>query len=437
MDAAELLRIVDSIHREKKIDKEVIIAGIESGLLTAARKYYGDDSDIQVNIDPVSGHISASHDGIPMPAEEISQRIGAQTAKQVMIQKIREAERDTLYDDYKSQLDTIITGKVHKMERGTAIVQLGSQEAILPSSEMIPKESIRAGEQVRATISEVRKQGTRVKIILSRTRSSLVQHLFEENIPEIAEGVIEIKAISREPGYRSKVAVISEDQRIDCVGSCVGVRGNRIKDIKSDLAGEQIDIVRWDPDPMKMIPNALQPAEVEETILCPMLGRAIVLVKEDQLSLGIGKKGQNVRLASKLCNWDIEIMTAEELQETLDKAVLGFRSIPGITADLADLLVGEGFISYDDLSIIEPDALKDMSGLTEEEVDEIIAEADRRMENPDIAIDVSHLDEPSEPVEEIQPVNSAELPEQPTEQPSDDAQNSVITEENAEEKPQE
>ena len=378
MDAAELLRIVDSIHREKKIDKEVIIAGIESGLLTAAKKYYGDDCDVQVHIDPVTGQIAASHNGIPMPAEEISQRIGAQTAKQVMIQKIREAERDTLYDEFKSQLDDIVTGKVHKMERGTAIVQLGNIEAILPASEMIPKESIKVGDQVRATIAEVRKQGSRVKVILSRIRTHLVKRLFEENIPEIAEGVIEIKGISREPGYRSKVAVVSEDQRIDCVGSCVGVRGNRIKDIKSDLAGEQIDIVPWEADPMKFIPNALKPAEVEETILCTMLGRAIVLVKEEQLSLGIGKKGQNVRLASKLVGWDIEIMTAEELQETLDKAVLGFRSIPGVSDDLADMLVGEGFVSYDDLSIIEPDALQEMGGLTAEEADAIIDEADRR-----------------------------------------------------------
>ena len=378
MDAAELLRIVDSIHREKKIAKEIIIAGIESGLLTAAKKYYGDDCDVQVHIDPSTGQISASHNGIPMPAEEISQRIGAQTAKQVMIQKIREAERDTLYDEFKSQLDEMVTGKVHKMERGTAIVQLGNIEAILPASEMIPKESIKVGDQIRATIAEVRKQGSHVKVILSRIRTHLVKRLFEENIPEIAEGVIEIKGISREPGYRSKVAVVSDDQRIDCVGSCVGVRGNRIKDIKSDLAGEQIDIVPWESDPMKFIPNALKPAEVEETILCTMLGRAIVLVKEEQLSLGIGKKGQNVRLASKLVGWDIEIMTAEELQETLDKAVLGFRSIPGVSDDLADMLVGEGFVSYDDLSIIEPDALQEMGGLTAEEADAIIDEADRR-----------------------------------------------------------
>ena len=378
MDAVELLRIVDSIHREKKIAKEIIIAGIESGLLTAAKKFYGDDCDVQVHIDPATGQIAASHNGIPMPAEEISQRIGAQTAKQVMIQKIREAERDTLYDEFKSQLDDMVTGKVHKMERGTAIVQLGNIEAILPASEMIPKESIKVGDQIRATIAEVRKQGSRVKVILSRIRTHLVKRLFEENIPEIAEGVIEIKGISREPGYRSKVAVVSDDQRIDCVGSCVGVRGNRIKDIKSDLAGEQIDIVPWESDPMKFIPNALKPAEVEETILCTMLGRAIVLVKEEQLSLGIGKKGQNVRLASKLVGWDIEIMTAEELQETLDKAVLGFRSIPGVSDDLADMLVGEGFVSYDDLSIIEPDALQEMGGLTPEEADAIIDEADRR-----------------------------------------------------------
>jgi len=206
----------------------------------------------------------------------------------------------------------------------------------------------------------------------------LVQRLFEQEIPEIAEGVIEIRAISREPGYRTKVAVSSTDQRIDCVGACVGVRGNRIKNIVDELSGERIDIVRWSDDMNVLIPNALQPAEVEEVILCQMLGRAIVLVQEDQLSLAIGRRGQNVRLASKLCGWDIEIMTREELDEQIEQAMVGFSSLEGVESELAERLVGEGFLSYDDLSIIEPEALMEMGGLTAEQVDQIVKQAESK-----------------------------------------------------------
>ena len=217
-----------------------------------------------------------------------------------------------------------------------------------------------------------------MKIILSRIRPQLVQRLFEQEIPEIADGVIEIRAIAREPGYRSKVAVISSDNRIDCVGACVGVRGNRIKNIVEELGGERIDIVRWNDDLQVLVPNALQPAEVDEVILCQMLGRGIVLVREDQLSLAIGRRGQNVRLASKLCGWDIEIMTREELDQQIERAIAGFSSIEGLDESVAERLVGEGFLSYDDLSVIEPDDLMEMGGLTAEQVDAIVLEAEER-----------------------------------------------------------
>jgi N utilization substance protein A len=255
---------------------------------------------------------------------------------------------------------------------------VSSQEAILPRSEQIPGESYHPSERVRATIFEVRKVGSRVKIILSRIRPQLVQRLFEQEIPEIADGVIEIRAIAREPGYRSKVAVISSDNRIDCVGACVGVRGNRIKNIVEELGGERIDIVRWNDDLQVLVPNALQPAEVDEVILCQMLGRGIVLVREDQLSLAIGRRGQNVRLASKLCGWDIEIMTREELDQQIERAIAGFSSIEGLDESVAERLVGEGFLSYDDLSVIEPDDLMEMGGLTAEQVDAIVLEAEER-----------------------------------------------------------
>ncbi len=295
-----------------------------------------------------------------------------------MIQKIREAERDTLFNEYEDLKGQLVTGVIQRYEGGAATVTLANVEAILPRGEQIPGESHHANERVRATVYEVKKAGSRVKVILSRTKPHLVQRLFEQEIPEIAEGVIEIRAIAREPGYRTKVAVSSTDQRVDCVGACVGVRGNRIKNIVDELAGERIDIVRYSDDMQVLIPNALQPADVEEVILCQMLGRAIVLVQEDQLSLAIGRRGQNVRLASKLCGWDIEIMTREELDEQIEQAVVGYSSLEGVESELAERLVGEGFLSYDDLSVIEPEALMEMGSLTAEQVDAIVLQAERK-----------------------------------------------------------
>ncbi len=380
MNANEVLRLVDSIHRDKNIDKEIVFEGIEAALVSAAKKHYGEESDVIVNIDREDGTITGTRDGITLDPEETVGRIGAQTAKQVMIQKIREAERDALHEEYTELLGQMVTGVVQRYEGGAATVSLTNVEALLPRSEQIPGETHHANERVRTTVCEVRKSGTRVKVILSRTRADLVRRLFEQEIPEIAEGVIEMKALAREPGYRTKIAVVSHDPRVDCVGACVGVRGNRIKNIVDELAGERIDIVRWNDDMQILIPNALQPAEVEEVILCQMLGRAIVLVREDQLSLAIGRRGQNVRLASKLCGWDIEIMTREELGEQIDQAVAGYSTIEGIDENLAERLVGEGYLSYDDLSVIEPDALMEMGGLTAEQVDTVVAEAEVRAE---------------------------------------------------------
>jgi N utilization substance protein A len=385
MNASELLRIIDTIHRDKNIDKEIIFQAIEQALITAAKKQYGEEEEIVVQIDRKDGSISGTHNGTPLDAEETAGRIGAQTAKQVIIQKVREAERDALYDEYDKEKGQLVTGVVQRYEGGAATVSLQNCEAILPRSEQIPGETHHANERVRATVFEVRKVGTRVKVILSRTRPALVGRLFEQEIPEIADGVIQIRAMAREPGYRSKVAVSSTDQRVDSVGACVGVRGNRIKNIVDELAGERIDIVRWSDDMQVLIPNALQPAEVEEVILCSMLGRAIVLVREDQLSLAIGRRGQNVRLASKLCGWDIEIMTREELDEQIERAVSGFSAIEGIHENLAEKLVGEGFLSYDDLSVIEPDSLMEMGELTMEQVEAIVEKAEAKAEEAEAA----------------------------------------------------
>ncbi len=385
MNPQEILRIVDAIHRDKNIDKEIVFEGIEAALVSAAKKHYGEEADIVVNIDREDGSIHATHEGRVLDSEETVGRIGAQTAKQVMIQKIREAERDALYDEYNELIGHMVSGVIQRYEGGAATVQLTNVEAILPRGEQIPGETHHVNERVRTTVFEVRKSGSRVKVILSRARPQLVQRLFEQEIPEIADGVIQIRAMAREPGYRSKVAVSSSDPRVDCVGACVGVRGNRIKNIVDELAGERIDIVRWDENLEVLIPNALQPAEVEQVILCKMLGRGIVLVREDQLSLAIGRRGQNVRLASKLSGWDIEIMTQEELAQAIERAVVGFSSLTGVDEELANRLVEEGFLSYDDLSIIEPDALMAMGSLSEAETNVIIGQAEERAEVAEVA----------------------------------------------------
>ncbi|MCA9071606.1 MAG: transcription termination factor NusA [Planctomycetaceae bacterium] len=379
MNGPELLRVVEMIHRDKNIEKAIVFEGIEQAILSAARKHFGEETEIDVQIDRESGDVSASIDNDPLDADEIGDllgRIAAQTAKQVIIKKIREAERDALYDEFIELRSQIVTGSVTRVEGGSVTVSLGKVEGFLPRSEQIPGESFRVGERVRAIIMDVRKAGSRVKIILSRTHVDLVRRLFELEIPEVADHVIEVRSLAREAGYRSKVAVSCFDSKIDCVGACVGVRGSRIKSVVDELVGERIDIVRWNDSLQVLVPNALQPAEVEDVILCPMLGKVIVLVLDDQLSLAIGKKGQNVRLASKLVGWDIHVMTQEKLDEQIDRSMGAFSQIPGVTDELAEDLVVQGFFTFDDLSVIEPDQLAELGGLTEEQCEAIIDVAD-------------------------------------------------------------
>jgi len=385
MNAGEVRRIVDSLHRDKNIPKEIVFNAIESALVSAARKHFGEEADIEFRIDREDGTIIGRCGQEELDYEEVVGRIGAQTAKQVIIQKVREAERDAQMVEFDQQINEIISGTVHRSEGSVTTVTLGSVEAILPRSEQIPGEHYQPNDRIRAVVTEVKAQGSRIKVVLSRTRGSLVQRLFEQEIPEIADGVISINAIAREPGYRTKLAVSSIDSKVDCVGACVGVRGTRIKSIIDELSNERIDIVRYDEDPQVMIRNALQPAEVDEVILCKEMGRAIVLVAEDQLSLAIGKRGQNVRLASKLCKWDIEIMTQEELEKQIERAVEGFSALEGVDEDLANMLVGEGFLSYDDLEVIEPDFLMNLGSLTMEQVDAIVAQAEVKAEEAEIA----------------------------------------------------
>ena len=380
MNGTEILRIVDAIHRDKAIDAEIVFEGIEQAILSAARKHFSEEEQLEVRIDRESGEPALICDGRMLDPEllgDLLGRISAQTAKQVMIQKIREAERDTLYEEYLELRSQLISGQVTRVDRGTVIVSLGKVEAILPRSEQIRKENYRTGDRVRAIVLDVRKAGSRVRVILSRTHADFVRRLFEVEIPEVNDRVIEVRSIAREAGNRSKVAVSCGDASIDCVGACVGVRGARIRGIVEELAGERIDIVRWNDSLSILVPNALQPAEVEDVILCPMLGKVIVLVREDQLSLAIGKFGQNVRLASKLVGWDINVMTQDLLDQQLDKSIEAFCVIPEVTAELAENLVSQGLFTFDDLSVIEPDQLAEIGGLSDEDCDKIVEYADR------------------------------------------------------------
>lgn len=311
---ADILRYIDSIARDKEIDKESLIAGIEQAMAQALARKYGVD-DVELVIDRDSGEIDCNYD----VSMEEQGRIFAMSVKQAIMTRVREAERDVIYNEFEQKLGEIQSGTIQRFEGDTVIVNLGRNiEGILPRAEKVRSEAYNVGERIRALILEVKKVGPRVKVILSRAHRDLVRALFELEVPEISDGTIQIRRIEREPGYRTKLAVDSTDSKVDCVGACVGVRGTRIKSIIDELNGERIDIIRWNDDPQALIANALKPAEVAHIELDPASKKALVLVNEDQQSLAIGKKGQNVRLASKLTGWDIDIMTQAELARSVE-----------------------------------------------------------------------------------------------------------------------
>jgi len=308
---AELLRLVEMIHREKDIDPEVLFRSIEVALETAVRKRFQDAEEAVIRIDRKTGVISAFTDGRELQVKDLG-RIAAQTAKQVISQKLREAEQDAVLGEFETRKRELVSGVIQRFDRDDIIVTLGKGEGVLPRSERIRGENPRVGDRIRALVLDVRRLGNRVRIILSRTHPDLIRRLFETEVPEIAEGIIEIKHLAREPGYRTKMAVLSYDPKIDCVGACVGVRGSRIRNVTDELGGEKIDIIRWNDSAEVLIMNALKPAEIESITLNDETMEAEVVVGEDQLSLAIGKKGQNVRLAAKLTGWAINIVSATD-----------------------------------------------------------------------------------------------------------------------------
>ena len=370
----ELLRQVDAIRREKNIDAEIVFLGIEAALVSAAKKHLGTEQEVVITIDRATGSIAATLSGQPMDPPTLG-RIAAQTAKQVIIQKIREAARASLMEDYADQIGAIISGQVTRVEHGNAVVSLGRGEGFLPRSEQVPGETLHVGDRLRAMILEVRESGANVKIVLTRTHPDLVVRLFELEVPEVADQIIEIEGMAREAGHRTKVAVSSSDSRVDAVGACVGIRGSRIKNIVEELAGEKIDIVRYNESTQVYIGNALKPAEVKEILLNRDINRATVLVAEDQLSLAIGKKGQNVRLAARLTGWNIDILTPGEYEQQRTKAIDQLALLGAVGTDLARDLVALGYISMADVAEAEPDTLARVSGVTLEEAREIITQA--------------------------------------------------------------
>lgn len=354
----ELVRIVDNIARDKNIDKESIFADLESAMVSAAKKHFADpEGDFIVRIDRKSGEITAFKGQEQIDIHKLG-RIPAQTAKQVMIQKLKADERTSIYGEFIQRKGEIISGTVVRYEGGALIVNLANRvEAFMPKGEQIMGETHHPGERVRCLILEVREASNQIKIILSRTHPEFIRRLFELEVPEVAENIIEIRALAREAGYRTKIAVVSNDSKVDAVGACVGVRGSRIKNIVDELGGEKIDIVRWNESSQVLITNALMPAKVSEIALCFELGRATVVVPEDQLSLAIGKHGQNVRLAARLTGWDIDILTPEEYNQGIERLSTCLKSIDGAGGTLVDKLIALGVISVLDLEEIGAEPL--------------------------------------------------------------------------------
>src|SRR5947208_1229886 len=393
----ELLQIADAVAREKSIDRGIVIAAMEDAIAKAARARYGSETDVHAEIDAKKGELRLSRhmlvvDVVENSSNQISLadaqranpgaqvgdtiadtlppleygRIAAQSAKQVIVQKVREAERDRQYQEFKDRIGDIVNGIVKRVEYGSVIVDLGRGEAIVRRDEMLPREVFRNGDRVRAYIFDVRRETRGPQIFLSRTHPQFMAKLFAQEVPEIYDGIVEIKAVARDPGSRAKIGVISRDSSVDPVGACVGMRGSRVQAVVNELQGEKIDIIPWSVDQATFIVNALQPAEVVKVVLDEEADRIEVVVPDDQLSLAIGRRGQNVRLASQLTGWDIDILTeaeeSERRQAEFEKRTKLFVDALDIDEVIAHLLVTEGFGSLEEVAFVPVDELAAIEG---------------------------------------------------------------------------
>jgi N utilization substance protein A len=397
----ELLQIADAVAREKAIERTIVITAMEDAIAKAARSRYGAETDVHAEINPKTGELRLSRhmlvvDNIENSANQISLeearkrnpaaqvgdtiadslppleygRIAAQSAKQVIVQKVREAERDRQYQEYKDRIGDIVNGIVKRVEYGNVVVDLGRGEAIIRRDEMLPRETLRNGDRVRAYIYDVRREPRGPQIFLSRTHPQFMAKLFAQEVPEIYDGIVEVKAVARDPGSRAKIAVISRDTSVDPVGACVGMRGSRVQAVVNELQGEKIDIIPWSPDIATFVVNALAPAEVAKVVLDEERERIEVVVPDAQLSLAIGRRGQNVRLASQLTGWDIDILTEQEESERrqaeFQNRTKMFMETLDVDEVVGQLLASEGFTSVEDLALVEEKEIADIEGFDDE-----------------------------------------------------------------------
>ncbi len=406
LNRLELLQVADAVAREKAIERDEVLEAMEMAITKAGRSKYGHEHDIRAQIDRQSGDINLmrfrqivetiDNEAVQVTMDEARKvnpdakagdyivdtlppidfgRIAAQTAKQVIVQKVRDAERQRQFKEYKDRTGEIVNGLVKRVEFGNVTVDLGRAEAILRRDELLPRESFRTGDRVRAYIYDVRQETRGPQIFLSRTHPQFMAKLFAQEVPEIYDGIIEIKSVARDPGSRAKIAVISHDSSIDPVGACVGMRGSRVQAVVQELQGEKIDIIPWSPDTATFVVNALAPAEVAKVVLDEEAGRIEVIVPDDQLSLAIGRRGQNVRLASMLTGWDIDILTEAEESERRTEEMRRLSSVFMEALDIDDviahLLITEGFTSVEDVAFVPLDDLLSIEGFDRDVASEL------------------------------------------------------------------
>jgi N utilization substance protein A len=409
----ELLQIADAVAREKSIDKEIVIEAIEEAIQKAARTRYGAEHDIRVTIDPKTGETTIRRfvTVVEDDAEEINDyaqkritdalkddkeavvgkvydeilppfefgRVQTQTARQVVTGKVREAERERQHEEFKDRVGEIVNGVAKRVEYGNVIVDLGRGEGIMRRDQSIPREAFQVGDRVRSYIYDVRRETKGPQIMLSRAHGGFMAKLFAQEVPEVYDGVIEIRAVARDPGSRAKMAVVSNDSSIDPVGACVGMRGSRVQAVVAELQGEKIDIIQWSGDEATFLVNALAPAEVTKVVMDEEAGRVEVVVPDEQLSLAIGRRGQNVRLASQLTGWQIDIITeaqdSERRQREFSERTVLFQEALDVDEVIAQLLVTEGFATVEDVAYVEPSEIASIEGFDEDTAEEIQARA--------------------------------------------------------------
>ncbi|MBK8063189.1 MAG: transcription termination/antitermination protein NusA [Betaproteobacteria bacterium] len=405
----ELLLQADALAREKNVSKDIVFSALEMALASAAKKQFPDDADVRVTIDRNTGSFDAfrrwkvvSDDTLEFnPAQMLyvdsaqerkpdaqiddyieealepidPRRIGAQTAKQVLLQRIRDAEREQILNDFLSRGDELVTGTVKRMERGSAIVESGRLEAVLPREHMIPKENLRVGDRVRAWVMKIDRSARGPQLILSRTAPQFIMKLFELEVPEIEEGLLEIKSAARDPGVRAKIAVHTNDKRIDPIGTCVGMRGSRVQAVTQELAGERVDIVLWSADPAQLVIGALAPAEVSSIMVDEERHSMDVVVDEENLAIAIGRSGQNVRLASELTGWTLNLMTQEESdkkqQEESGRIKELFMQKLDVDEEVAEILIQEGFSTLEEIAYVPINEMLEIESFDEDTVNEL------------------------------------------------------------------